>query len=193
MSPFARDRNGIVLAEGAVFLALEREEVNHSRNGKRYARLGGVASASDAFSFYRNDPTGRGFQLAIENCLEASGLGLGDIEVILAAASGQDQLDRAESAGIRSVWGERSREVPVTALKGVLGDIGAATSLLVCALGCEIFRRGIIPATVPVREVDPEFALNLVQAPQERAVETILVNEASWGGLYASAILQRAS
>lgn len=192
-SPFARDRNGFILSEGAVFLALEREDVSRSRNGKRYACLVGVASACDAYCFYGNDPDGRGFQLAMENCLEASRLKPSDIELILAAASGLDQLDRAEASGIRRVWGEQSREVPVTALKGVFGDIGAASSLLACAVGCEIFGRGVIPATLPDRETDPDFALNVLRNPLERVVRTIMINEASWGGLNSSVILQRVS
>jgi 3-oxoacyl-[acyl-carrier-protein] synthase II len=188
MAPFARDRNGTILSEGAAFLSIENEEVNRLRNGRRYGRIAGVASACDGFSFYRNDPEGSGFRLAMENCLAASGLEARDIGAIVAAASGQKHLDRAEWLGIRAIWGDD--DVPVTSLRGLVGDMGAGTALLMCALACEIFRRGVIPPTVP--STDSEFGLNILREPLQREVDALLLNEASWGGMNSSVILRRA-
>ncbi|HTQ79631.1 MAG TPA: beta-ketoacyl synthase N-terminal-like domain-containing protein [Thermoanaerobaculia bacterium] len=193
MAPFAADRNGIVIGEGGLFVVLERGSVLERRagsSGGRLARLSGIASASDGFSFYGNEPGGAGFAHAIRGCLAAAGIAPSEVDFIFASAGGERQLDRAEWEGIGQVWGGRPA-APVTALKGLTGDMGAASALFALAVGCEVFQRDLIPGLVQEGDLDPACDLDVPRAARPVRVERALVNEAAWGGVNASVLLER--
>ncbi len=190
-APFAEQRSGIVLSEGAVFLALESRASCLSRGATPLAEVVSVASVSDGFSFYGNDPEGRGFQRAMELCLARAEVPLSDVDLVLAAASGQRDLDRAEWRGIERAWEGAAKVVPVTAIKGVTGEMGAPTSLLAVAIATRILACGAIPPTAPNRPLDPDCEIAVVRGrPRRGRVGCALVNEASWGGVNVTALLR---
>jgi 3-oxoacyl-[acyl-carrier-protein] synthase II len=192
-APLAEERSGIVPSEGAVFLALESRASCLGHGAKPLAEVVSAASVSDGFSFYGNDPEGRGFQRAMELCLARAGVPRDQVDLVLAAASGQSILDRAEWRGIEKTWQEAKPTVPVTAIKGVTGEMGAATALLGVAIATRVFAREVIPPVVPSRPLDPECGLAVIRhQPLRRQVRYALVNEASWGGVNVTALLRRA-
>lgn len=191
VAPFAEDRSGTIVGEGGAFIALEREESNRARSGQKYAKLVSSAIASDAFSYYQNDTSGKGFEYAIRQCLLEGESGHKDIDLIIACASGQPDLDCAEWRGIMSIWGKEVNQVPVTSIKGISGDLGAATQILALVLCREIFEQGLIPGTCHTGPLDPDCPLKVLQESIKGQVSTVLINEASWGGINASVILQQ--
>jgi 3-oxoacyl-(acyl-carrier-protein) synthase len=191
MAPFAADRDGLVVAEGGACLALERADEVVRRAGRPLATLAGLHTASDGFCPHANEPGGAGFRLAMAGCLAAAGSRPEEVDVVLAAASGERELDRAEHRGLAAVWGPRARILPVTALKSWFGDVGAASALFSLAVAARMFETGIIPPTCSTGDLDPELALNLVRRPTPSRLETVMVNESSWGGLNATLLLRR--
>jgi 3-oxoacyl-[acyl-carrier-protein] synthase II len=192
MAPFAADRNGTLAAEGGVFLAIETAASAERRGARRDLELLSAVSVSDGASFYANDPEGRGFRRALRTCLREAELSPAAVDLILASATGERQLDRAEWRGIAEVWGGDPSSVLVTSFKGLLGDMGAANALLSVALCHRIFERGMVPGAPSAARLDPECPLRVAAASQPASPRTILVNEASWGGINASAAVRRA-
>jgi len=190
-APFAAARNGTIVGEGGAFLALERNDSNRARGGARYAEIVSTAIASDGFSHYRNDPSGKGFEYAIRKCLQGANLTAKDIHLIIACASGQPELDRSEWSGIASACGDDAARIPVTSIKGVSGDLGAASQILAVALCSEIFKNGLIPGTFHDHPLDPDCPLQIIRKSIEAPVETALLNEASWGGVNATVFLKK--
>ena len=191
-APFASERSGLVLSEGAVFLALESRTSCLSRGATPLAEVVSIASVSDGFSFYGNDPEGRGFQRAMELCLARAEVPPSEVDLVLAAASGQRDLDRAEWRGIERAWQGAAKAVPVTAIKGVTGEMGAPTSLLAMAIGTRILACGLIPPVALDRPLDPGCGIAVVRGrPRRGRVRCALVNEASWGGVNVTALLRQ--
>ena len=192
MAPFAADRNGTIAAEGGVFLAIETAASAARRNARKDVELLAAVSVSDGFSFYANDPEGRGFRRSMRTCLREAEIGPDGVDLVLASASGERQLDRAEWRGIRDLWGGNPPPVLVTSVNGLLGDMGAANALLSIALCHRIFERGMVPGAPSAARLDPECPLEIVSTSRPGSPRTVLVNEASWGGINASAAVRRA-
>ncbi len=72
--PFDRDRDGLVLGEGAAFLVLERAAIAHQRGIKSYGRVLGVGLTADAHHVSAPDPQRTGAKAAVQQCLRRSGL-----------------------------------------------------------------------------------------------------------------------
>ena len=70
--PFALDRSGFALGEGAAFLVLESAERARSRGARLYAELAGWGSSCDATHLTKPDAAGQ--QRAIVAALEMAGL-----------------------------------------------------------------------------------------------------------------------
>ena len=188
MAPFAVDRDGLLAAEGAVFLAFGREGDEPRPGSDPAVRLLGVASACDAFSSHATEPGGEGFARAVRSCCRVAGIAPGEVDLVLAAATGERQLDAAEWQGLARALGGRPR---ATALKGMIGDMGAANALLALALCREIFARGQVPGTVHGGEIDPRCGLDVPRTAAAAAVATVLIDEASWGGVNVCAAVRR--
>jgi 3-oxoacyl-[acyl-carrier-protein] synthase II len=192
MAPFAADRDGLLAAEGAVFVALARDL---ARDGAPAAaagdgvRLAGVASAGDGFSAHANEPGGDGFFHAVRGCCRSAGIAPAQVDLVLAAATGERQLDAAEWQGLRRALGDRP--VRATALKALTGDMGAANALLALALCRDIFEQGLVPGTAHGGAIDPLCGLDVPRSTVAAAVSTVLIDEASWGGVNACAAVCR--
>lgn len=198
MLPFSAARDGLILGEGAVFLALE---VPGCRKGsgppRRYLRVAAARIASEGAPHYANDPDGAGFERAVRQCLAEAGASAGEVDLVLAAASGQRQLDRAEWRAIGRLWEDQGAGPPVasapsvTSVKGSLGDLGAGTQLAGLALLAEVFDRELLPPTRPAPELDPDCPCRPLSEPVPRRIDTALVQEAAWGGQNAAVLVRR--
>lgn len=131
--PFAADRDGFALAEGAALLMLEDAEAAAARGARVHGEILGHGSAFDPS---RGDDPGsaaRTAERAIRAALADAGIEPGAIERVSAAANGSPEGDEAEAAALRAVFGDRS--LPVVAAKEWLGEtLGAAGALQAIAL-----------------------------------------------------------
>jgi len=96
-----------------------------------------------------------------------------------------------EARALRRALGPAARRVPVTSVKGGLGECGSAsaTSLLVAA--CAL-RQGFVPPVAGLREPDAGLGLNLVIGSARRQrLSSILVGALGTGGACAAVVLGR--
>jgi 3-oxoacyl-[acyl-carrier-protein] synthase II len=190
--PFDVRRDGFVMGEGAGVLVLEREEHARARGAEILARVVGYAASNDAFHITQPEENGRGAVEAMEGALRDADLSPSDIGYVNAHGTSTPFNDRIETAAIRQVLGEDGP--PISSCKGAIGHtLGAAGAIE--ALACvEALRRGALPPTLGLEQVDPECeADHVAGAPREAPdLKVALSNSFGFGGQNATLVLQAA-
>jgi minimal PKS chain-length factor (CLF/KS beta) len=103
-----------------------------------------------------------------------------DADVVFAAASGEPALDRVEAEALAQALG--GRQVAVTAVRGAIGDFGAAGALVAAAAALAA-SSGVVPPTVGLT-ASPESGLDVVMGGARRAsVRVAAVDGLARGGL----------
>jgi 3-oxoacyl-[acyl-carrier-protein] synthase II len=190
--PFDVNRDGFVMGEGAAVLVLEREAHATARGAKILARVTGYGAANDAFHITQPEENGRGAIEAMTAALRDADLSASDVGYVNAHGTSTPFNDRIEAQAIRKVLGEDGP--PVSSCKGAIGHtLGAAGAIE--ALACvEALRRGALPPTLGLEEVDPECdADHVAGAPREAPdLKVALSNSFGFGGQNATLVLQAA-
>lgn len=180
--PFDLWRTTGVISEGAAILVLEPEE--SPRPG--YAFVEGYA--------YATDPAEKpvdGLREAIRLALANAGVRPVEVDCISAWGPGHKLVDRAEAQVLRKIFGTRLPEIPVSSLKGAIGNplgAGGAIQVVSAALG---LRDGLIPPTVNWQYPDPDCPLNLSASARAVAHRRTLVNSHGLSGTNACLVLSK--
>jgi 3-oxoacyl-[acyl-carrier-protein] synthase II len=190
--PFDTRRDGFVMGEGSAVLVLEREEHARARGAQIYARVTGYGASNDAFHITQPEENGRGAVQAMEAALRDADLAPGDVGYVNAHGTSTPINDRVETLALRKVLGEDGP--PVSSCKGAVGHtLGAAGAIE--ALACvEALRRGALPPTLGLEDIDPECAADhIAGAPREAPdLKVALSNSFAFGGQNATLVLQAA-
>jgi nodulation protein E len=186
--PFSKNRDGLVLGEGAAVLVLEEWEHALARGARIYAEVSGFGANADAGDL--TSPDGESVAAAMRLAMADAGVTAREVGYINAHGTGTMMNDLVESAAIRAVFGDSAP--PVSSTKGVMGhSLGAAGAIeaMVTALA---LHHQLVPPTANCTEPDPAIGLDVV-AEGARAVrfETALSNSFAFGGLNAVLALRR--
>lgn len=181
--PFDRTRDGFVLGEGAGILILEELESARRRGAALLAEVVGYGSTADAFRVTDIHEEARGAIAAMRAALTDAQMTPADIDYISAHGTGTEENDKLESLAIRTVFAERSRAVPVSSIKSMMGHLVAAAGaveLITCVLA---IRDAVIPPTINYRNPDPNCDLDYVPNDSRHAtVRACLSNSFGFGG-----------
>lgn len=154
--PFALDRSGFVLSEAGVFFVLEAEEIAVARGARIYGEILGSGTGRDRPTDVGDcDPTGHGYVVASSRAMESAGVERDEIDHVNAHASGVPSTDLAEAHALRTLFGEKVRNIAITSVKGGLGQPLAAGGALQLATSLLVLQRGEVPPTVNCEELDP--------------------------------------
>ncbi|MET0602525.1 MAG: beta-ketoacyl-[acyl-carrier-protein] synthase family protein [Baekduia sp.] len=190
--PFDTRRDGFVMGEGSAVLVLEREEHARARGAQIYARVSGYGASNDAFHITQPEENGRGAVEAMTAALRDANLAPEDVGYVNAHGTSTPINDRVETLALRQVLGEDGP--PVSSCKGAVGHtLGAAGAIE--ALACvEALRRGALPPTLGLEDIDPECAADhIAGAPREAPdLKVALSNSFAFGGQNATLVLQAA-
>ena len=190
--PFARDRAGLVLGEGAAMLVLEDRERAVGRGAPILAEIAGYGLATDASHITRP---------SVEGQARAMGLALGDaaldataIGYINAHGTGTQANDAVETAAIKAVFGAHARTIPVSSTKSMHGHLLGAAGALELVAAILALREGVIPPTCNLRVPDPECDLDYVPLAARRVapLEAVMSSSFAFGGTNAVVIARRA-
>ena len=186
--PFDLRRDGLVIGEGAALFVVEDEARARARGATIHARILGWASTQDAYRATMPRPDGAAAARAMRAAIDAAGI---VPEYINAHGTGTPLNDPAECRAIRSVYGERP--VAVSSIKGAVGHLMAASGAIEAAACVLALRRGVLPGTAHLRELDPECDLDIIgPTPRRQEVEAVLTNSFGFGGQNACLVLGRA-
>lgn len=188
--PFDRDRCGWIPGEGAGILIIEELEHARKRGARIYGEILGFGSACDAAPGGGLDPDGIGTELAMKAALSDAKLEPAQVGHINAHGAATVESDRAEARAIERLFGP-DRSVPVTALKGHMGNLVSgcgSVELLGSLLGVN---RGLIPPMINCDNPDPDFNLDLVrEAPRPSQNPVVLKTSLTRLGQAASLVVR---
>ena len=190
--PFDLTRDGFVLGEGAGMLVLEELQHARRRQARLYAEICGFGLSCDAYRVTDCHPDGRGAAACMRAALRQARLNPEQIDYINAHGTGTRNNDAAETAAIKTVFGEQARRVAISSTKGVLGHLIAAAGaveLILCVLA---IRQGVAPPTANYHYPDPACDLDYIpNVPREMPIRYALSNSFGFGGQNASLIVGR--
>ncbi|MCK5745515.1 MAG: beta-ketoacyl-[acyl-carrier-protein] synthase family protein [Oricola sp.] len=182
--PFSKNRNGLVIGEGAGVLVLEEEEHAKKRGADILCRLSGFGMNADGKDMINPDVNGAAgaMKLAFE------GVGAADPKSVYINAHGTGTLlnDPTETKAIRAVFGAGADDLLVSSTKSMHGHLLGAAGGIESIAAILALRNGVVPPTINYDEPDP--ACDLDYAPneaKERDIKVALSNSFAFGGLNA--------
>src|ERR1700754_4658889 len=119
--PFAKNRDGFVMAEGAGAVVLESLESATARGAKILGVMNGCGEMADAFHRTRSSPDGKPIIGCIRNALADAGLKPEDIDYVNPHGTGTPENDKMEALGVMAVFGERAKTLPMSSNKSMVG------------------------------------------------------------------------
>jgi 3-oxoacyl-[acyl-carrier-protein] synthase II len=174
--PFDARRNGTILSEGAAVLILEDEKHALSRNAFILARVLGYGNAFDPSADGNFTHTGQGLKNAIAHALQEASLRPKDMDYISACSNSSKGLDRLETRVIKEVFGEHAYEIPMSAIKSMIGESYSASGALSLSAGVGAIQRGLVPPTINYQARDSECDLDYVPGEaRQKNVRNVLV------------------
>lgn len=182
--PYDVDRDGFVLGEGAAALILETEEHARARGARIYAELAGGAFTADAYHITAPDPEGSGAARATLATLAAADATPDDVAHINVHATSTPVGDIAEYRALERVFGERVREIPVSATKASTGHLLGGAGALEAVFTVFALSEGVLPPTINLDQQDPEIPLDVVTEPRsfDGAGKLAISNSFGFGG-----------
>lgn len=181
--PFDRDRDGFIAGSGGGVIIFEEYEHALMRGAPILAEVLGFANSMDG-----SDPTNLNIEIVAGTIIQAlyneKKKEFYDVDAIFAHATSTKLGDIAETEVYREVFGDDLKNIPITAIKSIMGHLlgGAGAVNIIAAVNALI--RGKIPHILNLDNPDPKFAdLNLVKGkPLERDINTALVVGYGFGG-----------
>jgi len=188
--PFSKDRDGMVLGEGAAFVILEEMSSARARGATIVAEIVGYGSSYDASHI--TAPSADGQAAAMASALEEAGLGPADLDWINAHGTGTLLNDKTETRAVRMVLGDAAGRTPMSSIKPMVGHTLGASGAIAFVASCMAMRDGIIPPTINYTEPDPECDLDYVpNEARHTPVRRVMTNAFGFGGNNAVLIAER--
>jgi len=190
--PFARNRTGLVLGEGAAVVVLEARDHALARGARLHAELVGYGLCTDASHMTR--PSVAGQAAAMRRAMSSANTPAEEIGYINAHGTATLANDAVETAAIKDVFGSRAFRIPVSSTKSMHGHLlGAAGALELVASVLALTRR-VIPPTINLQVPDPECDLDYVPGTGRTGVEldAVMSNSFAFGGTNAVLICRQA-
>lgn len=191
--PLHARRGGFVPGEGAALLRLEAEAAASRRNAPILGWLAGSGTSFDPSRGQDPDRAADAVKRAVEAALADAEAVSEDLDALAVSASGSPAVDRAEARGLGAALGGRAETLPVTAIKGALGEGLGASGAFQATVLLEAFSRGVLPGTAGLDEPDTRLPLKQAgTAPREGTFRAGLVTASSWDGNACALVLEAA-
>ena len=188
--PFDKNRDGMVIADGAGILILEELQHAKARGATIYAEIIGFGASCDAY--HVTAPNSQGQARAIHAALDDARVAISDIQYINAHGTGTQLNDITETETIKTVFGDHAYNIPITAQKAMTGhSIGAAGAMEIIATTLSFQHEMLLP-TINLHNPDPGCDLDYIpNHPRKKSIDIALSNHFAFGGANAALILRR--
>ncbi|WP_067826853.1 beta-ketoacyl-ACP synthase II [Nocardia inohanensis] len=181
--PFAKDRDGFVLGEGAGMLLLETLDSARARGAHIYAEICGYGQVVDTHHVTAPREDGACAARAMTLAMREAGVAPDEVGYINAHGTGTLLSDPAETNAVHRAFGAYGRRVPISSTKAMTGHMLGATGAVEAAICALAIDRGELPPTINHTEPDPACELDCVPNVARTAnVEVALSNSIAFGG-----------
>jgi len=191
--PFDKGRDGFVIGEGCGVVVLEALEHAEARGATIFAEVCGYGATADASHITLPAPGGIGAVRAARRALEKAGISPDQIDHVNAHATSTPEGDKAELQAIRTIFGDRAGEVPVSANKSMIGHTLGAAGAIEAIVTVLTMRDGCIPPTINLDDPD-DAAEGLDLTPNvaaRRDISTAISNSFGFGGQNTAIVFRR--
>ncbi len=198
--PFDATRDGFVMGEGSGMIVIESLEHALARGATPLAEVAGYGSSADAFRITDIHPEGRGGAASMGVALAQAGIdpaarradGRAAIDYISAHGTGTKENDSIETRGVKRVFGDNAKDIPMSSIKSMMGHLIAAAGaveFITCVLA---IRDGMLPPTINYGTPDPALDLDYVPNKARAAkVDICLSNSFGFGGQNDTLVVKR--
>lgn len=188
--PFSKDRNGMILGEGAAMLVIESLDHALARGAKPLAEIAGFGMSSDAHHI--TQPSAEGAAKAVRMALKDAGIAPEQIGYINAHGTGTTVNDVTETCALHLAFGDHAKRLAISSTKAMHGHTLGAAGAIECAAAILGLTGGVLPPTIHFNEADPECDLDYIpNCPRRADVEYALSSSFAFGGLNAVLALRR--
>ncbi|MDM8547510.1 beta-ketoacyl-ACP synthase II [Candidatus Venteria ishoeyi] len=192
--PWDTERDGFVLADGAGVLVLESLEHATQRGAQIYAELVGSGMSSDAYHMTAPPADGSGAALCMRNALRNAGINAESIDYINAHGTSTLVGDKAETAAIKLVFGERAYQIAVSSSKSMTGHLLGAAGGIEAIFSILALRDQVAPPTINLDNPDPACDLDYVpHTAREMKLDVVMSNSFGFGGTNGTLIFKKFS
>jgi 3-oxoacyl-[acyl-carrier-protein] synthase II len=185
--PFDKNRDGLVIGEGACTLILEELEHAQARGAEILAEIVGFGSNSDGQ--HVTQPSADTMQVAIELALEDADIVASDIGYVNAHGTATEKGDIAETTATANALGE----VPISSLKSYLGHTLGACGGIEAWASIHMMQDDWFAPTLNLTEVDAACGQLDYIKDHARTIKTnhVMTNNFAFGGINTSIIFKR--
>ena len=192
--PFDKNRDGLVMGEGAAVLVLERETDAKARGANILAELAGYGATADAFHVTAPHEHGAGGAAAMLMALSSAKGNVEDLGYINAHGTGTLLNDQAETRAMKAAFGALAYKLPISSTKSMTGHMMGATGALEAIFCVQVIREGILPPTIHYETPDPECDLDYIpNTAREAKISLAISNAFGFGGHNAVLALRKYS
>jgi 3-oxoacyl-[acyl-carrier-protein] synthase II len=186
--PYDRDRDGLVIGEGAVTLVLEERERALARGAPIFAEIAGFGSNCDGS--HATQPRAETMETALRLALDDAGLDPRAIGFVSGHGTATEWGDIEETRATHAVFGSR---MPLHSLKSYFGHTLGACGAIEAWLAIAMMRDDLFAPTANLAAVDDRCgALDYIMG-EPRRIETdhVMSNNFAFGGINTSLIFKR--
>ena len=181
--PFDKNRDGLVMGEGAAALVLERESDARARGANILAEFAGYGATADAFHVTAPHETGAGGAAAMRMALNSAQANDDELGYISAHGTGTPLNDQSETRAVKSAFGERAYQIPISSTKSMTGHMMGATGALEAIFCVKAIQEGVLPPTIHYETPDPECDLDYIpNQAREKKIDLAISNAFGFGG-----------
>lgn len=186
--PFDKDRDGLVIGEGAGTLVLEELGHARARGAVILAEVIGFGTNSDGR--HVTHPSQATMEVVMRKACDDAGILPSEVGYISAHAAATVIGDATESRATAAVFGG---ETPISSLKSYFGHSLGACGAIEAWLAIEGMNEGWFPATCNLEEVDAKCAeLDYIMGEaREVRCDTVMSNNFAFGGINTSLVFRR--
>jgi len=181
--PFDKNRDGLVMGEGAGVLVLETESHAKARGANILAELAGYGATADAYHVTAPHEHGAGGAAAMKMALESAKANVDELGYINAHGTGTPLNDQSETRAVKAAFGEMAYKIPISSTKSMTGHMMGATGALETIFLVQAIRDGVLPPTIHYETPDPECDLDYVpNTAREKKIMLAISNAFGFGG-----------
>ena len=181
--PFDRNRDGLVMGEGSCVLMLEELTKAKERGANILAELSGYGITGDAFHITAPHDQGAGGAQAMRQAMEIAEVNSSDIDYINAHGTATPLNDVSETIAIKTVFGKRAYEIPISSTKSMTGHMMGATGSLEAFFCVQAIQTQTSPPTIHYATPDPDCDLDYVpNNARDTCINVVISNSFGFGG-----------
>lgn len=190
--PWDADRDGFVLSDGAGVLVLEEYEAAKKRGANILAEVAGFGMSGDAYHITSPSENGEGAARCMVNALSDAGLNNDQLHYINAHGTSTLAGDQAETMAIKSVFGEHSKNLPISSTKSMMGHSLGATGAVEAIFSIKSLLDNVAPPTINLDEPGEGCDLDYVpNSARDVKIDAVMSNSFGFGGTNGSLIFTR--